>query len=94
VRVRAVIVRDWTRFDEAQPRRCEARPTRPAAQPRRGVARPRLVRMEAVAWSAGRKASSRNSATVTSTAVPKWVRVVSSWALLRLIGRRHADTNH
>lgn len=35
--------------------------------------------MEAVAWSAGRKASSRNSATVTSTTVPKWVRVVSSW---------------
>jgi len=31
-----------------------------------------------VASSAGRKASSRSSATVTSTAVPKWVSVVSS----------------
>jgi site-specific DNA recombinase len=63
---------------EAQPRSWAARPTRPAAQARRVVVRPSLVRMEAVAWSAGRKASSRNSATVTSTAVPKWVRVVSS----------------
>jgi hypothetical protein len=34
--------------------------------------------MEAVAWSAGKKASSLNSAIVTSTAVPKWVSVVRS----------------
>jgi dihydrofolate reductase len=37
-----------------------------------------LLRMAAVCSSAGRKASSLNSATVTSTAVPKWVSVVSS----------------
>jgi hypothetical protein len=34
--------------------------------------------MEAVAASAGRNASRRSSATVTSTAVPKWVSVVRS----------------
>jgi hypothetical protein len=58
---------------EAQPCSCWSAGCSTAAQGRRGVARPRLVRMEAVAASAGRNASSRNSATVTSTAVPKWV---------------------
>jgi hypothetical protein len=39
-----------------------------------------LVRTEAVASLAGSKASNCNSATVTSTAVPKWVRLVSGWS--------------